>query len=334
VVIALVTLLLAIGIAVIQRSGSRQPRLDGETAAEKQAGPRIINTAAATTAARKLESGAETSPDNEPQNESERPAAADAKATEAAESKQRTASEQSEAARIASALSEPLVVETSESARPPLPAIGPAALGGEAPSVLDMLDEPADRPQVTADWTSTSMFGVEAQGRKFVYVFDRSGSMGEPANRPLAAAKAELIRSLDRLQSVHQFHLIFYNTEPSVFNPTGVRGRLVFGTDENKEAARRFIESIPADGGTNHYDPLLVAVRLRPDVIFLLTDGEQKDDLSGDDLAHIRRVNDGIAQIQVIQFASTPYSSNSLKRLAEENRGQHTYYDIRKAVER
>jgi hypothetical protein len=230
-------------------------------------------------------------------------------------------------------LDEPLVVETSDSVRPPLPAIGPAALGGEAPSVLDMLDEPADRPELTTDLASTSMFGVEATGRKFVYVFDRSGSMGEPANRPLAAAKAELIQSLERLESVHQFHLIFYNTETRVFNPTGVRGRLVFGTDENKEAARRFIASISAEGGTNHYDPLLVAVRLRPDVIFLLTDGEQKDDLAGDDLAHIRRVNDGIAQIHVIQFASTPYASNSLKQLAAENRGQHTYYDIRKAVE-
>ena len=113
--------------------------------------------------------------------------------------------------------------------RPLLPAIGPAALGGEAPNVLDMLDEPSDRPQVTGDWASTSMFGVEAQGRKFVYVFDRSGSMGEPANRPLSAAKAELIQSLERLESVHQFHLIFYNTEPQVFNPTGVRGRLTAG---------------------------------------------------------------------------------------------------------
>ncbi len=325
-------MLLAIGIAIVERQLNRGGADDSGTATRQAVGqvddiedaPDTRAERTAPSAPRESNTGAEIPPESKLVSDSN-----DAGARGSGQSA--SAPAKSTDLRF---LDEPLVVETSDSARPPLPTIGPAALGGEAPSVLDMLDEPADRPELTADWASTSMFGVEAKGRKFVYVFDRSGSMGEPANRPLAAAKAELIQSLERLESVHQFHLIFYNTETRVFNPTGVRGRLVFGTDENKEAARRFIASIPAEGGTSHYDPLLVAVRLRPDVVFLLTDGEQKDDLAGDELAHIRRVNDGIAQIYVIQFARTPYASNSLKQLAAENRGQHTYYDIRKAVER
>jgi len=33
------------------------------------------------------------------------------------------------------------------------------------------------------------VFGLEAPGQKFVYVFDHSASMGEPSGRPLAAAE-------------------------------------------------------------------------------------------------------------------------------------------------
>jgi hypothetical protein len=175
----------------------------------------------------------------------------------------------------------------------------------------------------------TSFFGLEAAGRRFVYVLDRSGSMGEPGNKPLRAAKDELVKSLDRLGGLHQFVLIFYNQEPSVF-AGDAPGRLPFGTDIEKAQARNFVEAISAQGGTDHFNALAKAVKLNPDVIFLLTDGEQKDDLTAEELADIQRMNRSVARIYVVQFASAPYASNSLVRLAEENRGQHTYLDIRK----
>jgi hypothetical protein len=179
----------------------------------------------------------------------------------------------------------------------------------------------------------TSVFGLEAEGSRFVYVFDRSGSMGEPDSKPLRAAKAELIRSLERLDSIHQFFLIFYNQTPTVFNAAGASGRLVFGTDLNKQSARSFIEQLSAVGGTNHFEALLIAMRLHPDVIFLLTDGEQKDDLSADELAQLKRLNKVATRIYVIQFASSPYPSNSLVQLARENGGEHKYIDIRRHAE-
>ena len=160
-------------------------------------------------------------------------------------------------------------------------------------------------------------------------MFDRSSSMGVPKNQPLRAAKDELLASLSKLDSVNQFFLIFYNQGPVVFNPTGVSGRLVFATDLNKQSARSFVESVSAEGGTNHYAALRVAVGLHPDVIFLLTDGEPQDDLSADELADLKRLNVAAARIYVIQFAGSAYAANSLVRLAEENRGEHKYVDIR-----
>ena len=66
---------------------------------------------------------------------------------------------------------------------------------------------------------STSVFGVQAQGSRFVYVFDRSGSMADFRGRPLAAAKQELVRSLADLQDTNQFQIIFYNERPKIFRP-------------------------------------------------------------------------------------------------------------------
>ena len=52
-----------------------------------------------------------------------------------------------------------------------------------------------------AGYARTKMFGLEAQGTKFVYVFDRSGSMGEIGGKPLRDAKAELLSQPQRFGS-------------------------------------------------------------------------------------------------------------------------------------
>ena len=83
---------------------------------------------------------------------------------------------------------------------------------------------------------SATLLGVEGKGTKFVYVFDHSGSMGVPANKPLDRAKKELLASIDGISDVQQFYIIFYNQDQKVFriDPTG--GRLIFGTVRTKSS--------------------------------------------------------------------------------------------------
>lgn len=145
----------------------------------------------------------------------------------------------------------------------------------------------------------TSLFGLAARGRRFVYVFDRSASM---AGRPLAAAKQELLASLSRLGDGEQFHVIFYNHRLHLFTPVGREGRVVFATEENRAEARRFVGAVRADGGTRHAEPLAVAFRLRPDVVFLLTDAEDGDDLAAADLDRLQGLAGG-ARLFVVRFA-------------------------------
>ena len=80
----------------------------------------------------------------------------------------------------------------------------------------------------------TGIFGLEATGNRFVYVFDHSASMGEPDGRPLDEARRELLASIDTLGDSRQFHVIFYNDRLSMFTPSGQRGRPVFADDDTR----------------------------------------------------------------------------------------------------
>ena len=174
----------------------------------------------------------------------------------------------------------------------------------------------------------TQVFGVRGEGSRFVYVFDRSSSMAGFQGRPLAAAKRELIASLEHLDKVHQFQIIFYNQEPQVMRLGGAQTGMVFASDEGKKMATSFLSGIIASGGTQHMHALELALGMRPDVIFFLTDADEPK-LLPDELAKIRRLNHG-ASINAIEFgAGAPAgATNFLKQLARENGGNYGYVDV------
>jgi hypothetical protein len=177
--------------------------------------------------------------------------------------------------------------------------------------------------------TRTDVFGIEGRGSTFVYVFDRSGSMTEYQGRPLAAAKAELIKSLEVLRATHQFQIIFYNHEVTVFNPFRPQSpRMVFGTDQNKRAAEQFISQIHGAGGTNHLDALRLALGLGPDVIFFLTDATDPP-FTQQQLDEVRRANRG-SVLHTIEFGVGPTqaSENFMVKLARQSGGQYVYIDV------
>jgi hypothetical protein len=175
----------------------------------------------------------------------------------------------------------------------------------------------------------TKVFGVAGRGSRFVYVFDRSTSMDQFGGRPLLGAKRELIASLQSLESVHQFQIIFYNENPRVMNLAGTqRAEMIFGNDQGKKLAEQFVGGIYADGGTRHLEALKLALRMGPDVIFFLTDADEPQ-LKRHELDEIRRLNRGTV-INAIEFGigQNPAARSFLKVLAAENDGQHGYVDV------
>lgn len=214
-----------------------------------------------------------------------------------------------------------------------LPGASELTSGGLSESILDATQLTGDgklRRGGTDGGTSTEVFGITGVGTKFVYVFDRSGSMTNYEGRPLRAAKMELNRSLEDLDSVHQFQIIFYNERPSIFRPNPRKAELMWGETENKLLARQFVDRIKASGGTQHLEALQLALGMTPDVIFFLTDADQPK-LTFGELQQVRRWNRGTT-IHAIEFGAGPQlgGDNFLMKLARQNGGQHAYVDVRR----
>jgi Ca-activated chloride channel family protein len=206
--------------------------------------------------------------------------------------------------------------------------IGTSAGGGGIPSAGGAADGPGGNTRSFGGEGQTSVFGVPGKGYKFAYVFDRSASMGGSGRNALSAAQAELIKSLESLQSTHQFMIIFYNEYQEVFNPSGQAGKLPFATKQNKQRAARFIRGITASGSTRHEEAILAAIKTRPDVIFFLTDADEPR-LSANQLYKLQRRASGIT-INAIEFGLGPESGgvNFLQQLAHQNGGRYRYVDI------
>ncbi len=168
----------------------------------------------------------------------------------------------------------PSFSDTGAAAETATAAVRADELGGGTAASLDLGGQ-----------TRTGVFGVYGEGNRFVYVFDHSGSMGGFGGRPLRAAKSELAKSLGDLDRIHQFQIIFYNERPSVFNPDGGRATLQWGDEATKRLALAFLDGIAAAGGTSHMAALRVALGMKPDVVFFLTDADEPS-LSATDLAH------------------------------------------------
>jgi hypothetical protein len=186
----------------------------------------------------------------------------------------------------------------------------------------------AQRIPADNNYSKVSVFGVEGTGNKFVYVFDRSASM---EGAPLAAAKGQLIKSLETIDEIQQFHIIFFNQRIHSFDITGGSRRIAFGTERNKKSAARFIKGVTADGGTARFPALKHALALQPNVIFFLSDAD--DPMSSKEMTDIARINERVgAQICVIEFGlgNKPPKTNFLTELARDNNGQYGYVNLSK----
>ena len=186
----------------------------------------------------------------------------------------------------------------------------------------------------------TSVFGLAGEGSKFVYVFDRSTSMTSVLQvvedyrvineiTPLGAAKQELLRSFEHLTKSDRFQIVFYNESPLLFGKRSEPKWLMPASPERKDEARGFIYQMTGAGGTNHVKALERAIDLSPDVIFLITDGEAKDDPSlRRARTLVRACQDKNIVLNVVLFGVEARPDSSLMFMADESGGQHRFINL------
>ncbi|MEO8496035.1 MAG: hypothetical protein ABI614_13265 [Planctomycetota bacterium] len=208
---------------------------------------------------------------------------------------------------------------TVSNSRPKLPGIDESAIIAEEQAKL----RAANSREPT---TSLGVFGSkEAVGGSFVFLIDRSQSMGAGGLGVLQDAEGELVRVLKGLKPEHRFQVVVYH-DKSVYLE---RRELLPATDANKALVPGFLSTKAAFGATEHERALMSALALEPDVIFLLTDGGEPV-LTDQQIRAIARMASPRTAIHCIQFGSGPLQdvNNFLARLAAATGGEYGYVDV------
>ena len=178
----------------------------------------------------------------------------------------------------------------------------------------------------------TAFMGAQDQGSKVVFVIDASGSM--TTKNSMQVAKAALVSSLQALDANQQFLVIFYDEKPTVLHLRDAhKPQLYAATEIHKTLARQKIAGIQPGTGTQHVPALEMALKLRPDVIFFLTDAQEPPIYEGE-LVALKNLNNKTTRIHSIEFGVGPETSdaaspkNFLRRLSRQNGGTYRYYDV------
>jgi hypothetical protein len=178
----------------------------------------------------------------------------------------------------------------------------------------------------TGTGPGTQFFGAREHAHTFAYVIDCSGSMA--TRNSLEIAKREMFSSIGQLPPTARFAVIFYNLQARMFSDNlGAKG-LMAATVTNKARVQRQLESILPLGGTDHMLALREALKLKPEVIFFLTDA---DLMSNGDVNEIL-AELGSTRVQAVEFGrGTGLEQRTpLGRLASSTGGTYRYIDVSK----
>tara|TARA_R110000744_G_scaffold111090_5_gene209318 strand:- start:540 stop:1520 length:981 start_codon:yes stop_codon:yes gene_type:complete len=129
-----------------------------------------------------------------------------------------------------------------------------------------------------------SFFGLEAKGKRFAYIVDRSGSMdslirsGELSRWELT--QIELIRSVQGLAANAEYFVVLFSSSA---NPLYGGTEWIKGSKTNKASTSLAMMAATANGGTEPEDAFEMVFDLepKPDAIYFMTDGEFNQSVPG-----------------------------------------------------
>ena len=162
-------------------------------------------------------------------------------------------------------------------------------------------------------WRKTTFFGMRARGQFFVYVVDCSGSMLDDDR--LTRATIEVRKSVMSLQEPQKFEVIFYNEE-SIPMPGGPRPRTA--DLQAKNQLLTWLRLIEPDGGTDPRTALKQAISLKPDAVFLLSDGEFPEGT----VEEVAKLNTRNIPIHCVDLAGG-LAGDHLKKISARSGGQY-----------
>ena len=225
---------------------------------------------------------------------------------------------------LAEILPQPKAAESAQRALPGPRTTGQGLMPGSGSGGGDGLGGGSGGGAGRSIGPGTQFFGAQDHANSFAYVIDCSGSMA--TRNSLDVAKREMMASINQLAPDAQFAVVFYNLQTRVLNdPKGNPG-LMTATAMNKSRVQSQLEAVSPLGGTDHMLALREGLKLKPEVIFFLTDAEL---ISNSDIDVIL-TEVGPTRIQAIEFGfgMSLGQRTPLSRLATTTGGSYRYIDV------
>jgi hypothetical protein len=174
------------------------------------------------------------------------------------------------------------------------------------------------------DGTGTAFFGLATKGKSFVFVVDASSSMRRPSHGPertlFNKVKQEIFDSIRQMTREQKFYIVFFNDRFLAMPSTS----LVAATEESQARYLRWMSEVPSGGQTDPEGAIQLALQLKPDVIYFLSDGEFKYGL----VKRIAAMNRTGVAIHTVCFGGTEDNNVSLRKIAEQNGGAYHFVPL------
>ena len=200
-------------------------------------------------------------------------------------------------------------------------------------NLSDSIEPPGGKASGEESYEKGSFFGADAYGNEFVYVVDMSTSMGHTSQygqTRFRVACRELLRSIKELKTNQKFCVVMFCYRTRVM--FDMPARMIPATPSNKQRLSLWISNLKLGAGTDPRYGTVMALKLKPDAIFLLSDGEfngQQVNTHGvpgnvpiETLIRKHRKND--VPIHTIAFEDM-LNRTRLRRIATHTKGTHRF---------
>ncbi|MEC7583794.1 MAG: HEAT repeat domain-containing protein [Planctomycetota bacterium] len=217
--------------------------------------------------------------------------------------------------------------------------------------------KPVALPEGEGTISTKKFCGIPVVGTRILFVVDLSGSMGLPMQvrvrkadgiateekTRLFYAKQQLKEALDSLPENSQFNLITYNGNPKAKH---WNKQLVKATKKSKDRAKKFIDGMRADGGTNMWSGMGLGLKMKSlvygarydsavDEMFVLSDGAPNlgDVIDPVEILELTTETNRFNNVRInTVYISSPHEQNPdsatlspidlMRRMAEKNGGR------------
>ncbi len=185
---------------------------------------------------------------------------------------------------------------------------------------------------------SVEFFGTRAYGNQFVFVLDISYSMRARKGVRYARAVEELVRAVSQLRPDQEYCVFLFSwyTQEMFY---GRRAGYTKAGGDHAEKLETWLGQISLDAGTDPRRALSLAVQMKPDAVYLLSDGHFNQPVSPnsetgwfdtDGVRSFESVLQGVEQrfqdtpIHSIAFEN-PFTVDSMRTIAEKTGGHFRY---------